>query len=189
MAMGKLMIISKGFCTEHLHAMLQTISNPDISTGVRCNGLISLGDIAQRHPNLFEPNSEHLFALLRDKELMVRKRTLLIVTHLVLNDMLKIKGQIGDVLMCLNDDSMRSLASTFLHELNGKDNNTIINLIPDAISRLVASDHETFKLLLGKMFSFVQKERHFAPLIDKLCDRLISMENEIEWENIAFCLA
>ena len=168
--------------------MLKTVSDPDIKVAVRCNGLIALGDIAQRHPNLFEPSSEHLFALLRDKELRVRKRTLLIVTHLVLNDMLKIKGQIGDVLQCLVDSSMKSTASTFLHELNSKDNNIIINLIPDAISRLVNSDHDTFKTLMGKMFGYVQKERAFAPLIDKLCDRLIPMTNENEWENIAFCL-
>lgn len=45
-AMGKVMIISKEFCAQYLDAMIKTVSDSNINTGVRCNGLIALGDIA-----------------------------------------------------------------------------------------------------------------------------------------------
>lgn len=50
-----------------------------------------------------------LFVLyrLRDSSPKVRQNTLTILTHLILNDMVKVKGQISDIALCMNDDDPR----------------------------------------------------------------------------------
>ncbi len=44
---------------------------------------------------------------LRDADLRVRKNTLMVLTHLILNDMIKVKGQISEMAICLEDDDSR----------------------------------------------------------------------------------
>jgi condensin complex subunit 1 len=60
----------------------------------------------------------------------VRKQCLLVIVHLILNGMLKLKGEIVDILMLLldEDESMKNQVNLFLSELNVKDNNVIYNL-------------------------------------------------------------
>jgi condensin complex subunit 1 len=60
----------------------------------------------------------------------VRKQCLLVIVHLILNGMLKLKGEIVDILMLLLDDdeSIKNQVNLFLSELNVKDNNIIYNL-------------------------------------------------------------
>lgn len=40
---------------------------------------------------------------LRDESVEVRKTAVTILTHLILNDMLKVKGQISEMAVCLED--------------------------------------------------------------------------------------
>jgi hypothetical protein len=58
---------------------------------VRCNCIIALGDLAFRFPNLVEPWTEHVYARLRDESVLVRKNTVMVLTHLILNDMMKVR--------------------------------------------------------------------------------------------------
>jgi condensin complex subunit 1 len=44
-----------------------------------------------------------MFRLLHDPQVEVRSQSLMVVTHLVLNDMLKLKGEIVDVCMLIDD--------------------------------------------------------------------------------------
>jgi hypothetical protein len=50
----------------------------------------------------------------------VRKNTLMVLTHLILNDMVKVKGQIGEIAVCLEDSDarIRDLTRMFFHELS-----------------------------------------------------------------------
>lgn len=50
----------------------------------------------------------------------VRKNTLMVLTHLVLNDMVKIKGQISEIAVCLEDSDARvkDLTKMFFSELS-----------------------------------------------------------------------
>jgi condensin complex subunit 1 len=61
---------------------------------------------------------------------MVRKQCLLVIVHLILNGMLKLKGEIVDILMLLldEDESIKDQVNLFLSELTIKDNNLIYNL-------------------------------------------------------------
>ena len=47
------------------------------------------------------------FTSLRDSDLRVRKNTLMVLTHLILNDMVKVKGQISEMAVCLEDADPR----------------------------------------------------------------------------------
>lgn len=44
---------------------------------------------------------------LRDESSEVRKNTLQVLTHLILNDMVKVKGQISEMAMCIVDHNDR----------------------------------------------------------------------------------
>jgi condensin complex subunit 1 len=57
---------------------------------VRSNCIIALGDLAFRFPNVLEPWTEHMYARLSDKDRKVRKNAVLVLTHLILNDMVKV---------------------------------------------------------------------------------------------------
>ena len=52
----------------------------------------------------------------------MRKNTLMVLTHLILNDMVKVKGQISEMATCLEDKDSRisDLAKLFFLELSKK---------------------------------------------------------------------
>ena len=59
---------------------------------------------------------------LRDPAPMVREHTLVVLTHLILNDMVKVKGQISELALCLQDPqpSLSDRAKLFFLELSKK---------------------------------------------------------------------
>ena len=61
------------------------------SETVRSNCTIALGDLAVRFPNLLEPWTENMYARLRDPSVSVRKNAVLVLSHLILNDMMKVR--------------------------------------------------------------------------------------------------
>lgn len=69
-----------------LFTILKTAPEPTI----RSNIVIALGDLAFRFPNLIEPYTPSIYAILRDKDSQVRKNTLMVLSHLILNDMIKV---------------------------------------------------------------------------------------------------
>jgi condensin complex subunit 1 len=46
-----------------------------------------------------------MFSCLRDSDQAVRKSTLMVLTHLVLNDMLKVKSDISEIARCVTDEN------------------------------------------------------------------------------------
>ena len=76
--------------------------------------------------------------LLHDKECLVRQQALMVITHLILNDMLKIRGEIVDICMLLEDpdERIRDQVKLFLHELHSKGSHLIYNMFLKAVSRL-----------------------------------------------------
>jgi condensin complex subunit 1 len=49
-----------------------------------------MGDLLHRHPNVIEPFNHQIYNCLKDNDASVRKTTLMVITHLILNDMLKV---------------------------------------------------------------------------------------------------
>jgi condensin complex subunit 1 len=75
----------------------------DIDFGVKANIIISLGDLFNRFPNTLHEKTKDIFMLLHDNKNHVRRQALMVITHLILNDMLKLKGEIVDICMLLED--------------------------------------------------------------------------------------
>lgn len=94
--------------------------------------MIALGDVAVCFSNIIDENSNELYKGLSDRNLVVKKNTLMVLTHLILNGMIKVKGQLGEMAKCLEDSEQRiaDLAKLFFTELSTKDN-AIYNNLPD----------------------------------------------------------
>ena len=71
--------------------ILFTVVESASSETVRSNCTIALGDLAVRFPNLVEPWTEHMYARLRDSSVCVRKNAILVLSHLILNEMMKVR--------------------------------------------------------------------------------------------------
>lgn len=53
-----------------------------------------MGDLLHRFPNIVEPYNHYLYRNLQDKDVGVRKTTLTVLTHLCLNDMIKVRSDL-----------------------------------------------------------------------------------------------
>ncbi|KAJ7379614.1 meiotic chromosome condensation [Desmophyllum pertusum] len=193
LALAKFMLVSSEFCEEHLQ-LLFTILEKAPQAIIRANTIVAVGDLTFRFPNLIEPWTSHLYARLRDESGHVRKNTLMVLTHLILNDMVKVKGQISEMATCLEDKDSRisDLAKLFFLELSKK-GNAIYNILPDVISRLSDPDcgieEGPFKNIMRYLLSFIQKDRQSESLVEKLCHRFRATKTERQWRDLAFCLS
>jgi hypothetical protein len=137
LALCKLSAVSSDFCEKQL-PLLFTILSRAHNPRIRALTVIALGDLAFRFPNMVEPYTSHLYARLRDADTRVRKNTLMVLTHLILNDMVKVKGQVGEIAVCLSDPEQRisDLTRVFFTELSKRSSNPIYNILPDTLSCL-----------------------------------------------------
>eukprot|EP01138_Halocafeteria_seosinensis_P000945 gb/GECG01000968.1/.p1 GENE.gb/GECG01000968.1/~~gb/GECG01000968.1/.p1 ORF type:complete len:1486 (+),score=236.86 gb/GECG01000968.1/:1-4458(+) len=194
LALSKFMCISSELCEQYLQ-LLFTILKRASSPALRATVAIALGDLAFRFPNQVEPWTEHLYLCLRDSNASVRKNTLMVLTHLILNDMIKVKGQVAEIAVCLQDDDERiaDLTMLFFHELSKRGSNPIYNIMPDIIACLVnhprltsesKSSEESFRTIMKYLLSFISKDKHIDALIERLIGRLGAIRHEVESTDI-----
>ncbi|KAF0990824.1 hypothetical protein HZS_6693, partial [Henneguya salminicola] len=163
---------------------------------IRLNTVILIGDIIQRFPNLIEPWMPNMFStyFFIYNHLLVRKAVLAVLSSLILNDMVKVKGHISELVLCIEDPDPVISARTrlFFHELSRKDN-VIYNILPDVISRLSDArstlDRNLFEKVMKFLLKFLQKEKQCESLVDKLCHRFSLVKNSSEVLDIVFCLS
>ena len=140
--------------------------------------MVALGDLAFRFPNAVEPWTEHLYGLkqwgnsLHDSDAGVRQHAITVLAHLVLNDMMKVKGHIAEMARCLEDADPRvaSVARLLFHELSRKHGNPIYNLLPDLLSRLTGDETiepAAFQRIMTRLLGFIDKDRQTEALADK----------------------
>lgn len=131
------MSVSSLLCEKYL-PLFFTVLEREKSEAIRTSMIIAAGDLCFRFPNSLEPWTAHMYSRLTDSNLLVRYNTLMVLTHLILNDMIKVKGQVSAMVLCLTDQSakVRSLARLFFTELSKRSNNPVYNLMGDVISNL-----------------------------------------------------
>ncbi len=197
LALAKLMTISSVFCERQLQLFLTILERSEEAV-IRSNLVIAFGDLAQAFNRIVDQNIDFLFARLRDSHLTVRRNALMVLTHLSLCGMIKVKGQIGEIAKCVidEDERIRGLAKIFFAEMADRDagqgNNGIYNHIPDILSHLSASpsvSEEDFRSIMRFIFDFIRKERQMENLIEKLCTRFRQSDELRHARDISFCLS
>ncbi|NXX53572.1 CND1 protein, partial [Scopus umbretta] len=191
LTLGKVCMISSEFCDSHLR-LLFTMMEKSTLPGVRSNLIIAAGDLAIRFPNLVEPWTSHLYARLRDPCPSVRQTAGLVMTHLILKDMVKVKGQVSEMATLLIDpeEAIMGVAQNFFSELSNKASgcsgtlgNAIYNLLPDIISRLsdpnCGVEEESFHTIM---------RYSGESLVEKLCQRFRTARTERQYRDLSHCL-
>lgn len=123
----------------------------------------------------------------------------MVITHLILNDMLKIRGEIVDICMLLEDpdEQIKEQVKLFLHELHSKGQEIIYNLFPNAIQRLsnefADMDIEQFQNISKNLIEYISKDKQIEYIIVMLCNKLKKSDDansnqQTEWRNSSLCL-
>ncbi|CAH9068843.1 unnamed protein product [Cuscuta epithymum] len=192
LALCRFMIIDADFCDKNLQLLFTVVENAPSET-VRLNCTVALGDLAVRFPNSLEPWTENMYARLRDPAVLVRKNAVLVLSHLILNDMMKVKGYINEMTICLEDDDVQisSLAKLFFHELSKKGSNPIYNLLPDILGKLSTQNlkQESFCNIMQFLIGSIKKDKQMEALVEKLCNRFSGVTDVRQWEYISYCLS
>ncbi len=159
----KFMCISSDFCEAHLQ-LLFTVVDYSQNPIIRSNLIIGMGDLAICFNSLIDEHISHLYARLKDDEFSVKKNTMMVLTFLILNGMIKVKGQISEMAKCLQDSEpkIRELAKAFFKELSTKEN-SIYNNLPDIISNLATVAEDEYKKIVKFLFNFITKVSTILP--------------------------
>lgn len=193
-ALCKCMCISKSFCEQHLPLLFSVLAKaPNDDQDLRANIVIALGDLAFRFPNEVEPYTPKIYSCLRDKSTRVRRHTLMVLTHLILNDMVKVKGQVCEIALCLQDEEsrIRDMARLLFHELSKRTNSPIYNLLPDIVSQLsqLGLSQEAFREIMLFLLGFIKKDRQNEMLLEKLLQRFPKCSSITQKADLAYCIA
>ncbi|XP_028610264.1 condensin complex subunit 1 isoform X4 [Grammomys surdaster] len=193
LALGKFCMISAPFCDSQLRLLFTMLEKSSLPT-VRSNLMVATGDLAIRFPNLLDPWTPHLYARLRDPAQQVRRTAGLVMTHLILKDMVKVKGQVSEMAVLLIDPvpQIAALAKNFFNELSHK-GNAIYNLLPDIISRLSdpegGVEEEPFHTIMKQLLSYITKDKQTESLVEKLCQRFRTARTERQYRDLAYCVS
>eukprot|EP00514_Thraustochytrium_sp_LLF1b_P011965 CAMPEP_0184551660 /NCGR_PEP_ID=MMETSP0199_2-20130426/26089_1 /TAXON_ID=1112570 /ORGANISM="Thraustochytrium sp., Strain LLF1b" /LENGTH=1348 /DNA_ID=CAMNT_0026946923 /DNA_START=146 /DNA_END=4192 /DNA_ORIENTATION=+ len=179
LALCKMCCISNSLCERYLRLLL-TVLRDSQDPNVRSNIMIALGDLAVRFPNTIEPFTSQVYRRLRDPDVGVRKTSLMCLSHLILNDMLKVRGEISEILVCVEDEEslrIRDLACLFFHEMSRKGTHPIYNLLVDTVGKLSRDptvDESKFKKLAKFLMQFIVLDKHVVSITEKLCQRIFA---------------
>ncbi|KAI9928065.1 hypothetical protein ASPWEDRAFT_173713 [Aspergillus wentii DTO 134E9] len=192
LCMAKLMCVSAEYCEKNLPLLITIMERSEDPT-VRSNAVIALGDMAVCFNHLIDENTDFLYRRLNDDDASVKRTCLMTLTFLILAGQVKVKGQLGEMAKCLEDDDKRiaDLARMFFTELASKDN-AIYNHFVDMFSLLSAErnlEEASLRRIVKFLIGFIEKEKHARQLADKLAARLPRCETERQWNDVAYALS
>lgn len=153
----KFMCVSADFCEAHLQLLFTILERSD-NPIIRSNIIIGIGDLTICFNSLIDPNISFLYNRLNDSDFHVKKNTLMVLTFLILNGMIKVKGQISEMAKCTEDEDsrIRDISKAFFKELSTKDN-AIYNNLPDIISNLASTEEDKYHRIVKFLFEFITK--------------------------------
>ncbi|KAE9369370.1 hypothetical protein N431DRAFT_413236 [Stipitochalara longipes BDJ] len=192
LCLAKLMCVSSEYCEANL-PLLITILERSKDPITRSNVVIALGDMAVCFNHLIDENTDFLYRRLNDKDASVKRTCLMTLTFLILAGQVKVKGQLGEMAKCLEDDDKRiaDLSRMFFTELSTKDN-AVYNHFVDMFSLLSAEkdlEEDALKRIIKFLAGFIEKDKHAKQLADKLAARLPRCETERQWNDVTYALS
>lgn len=212
LSLAKFMAVSDTFCTRNLQLLFTgsrnhccvcasrsrrssfTVLERSNDEMIRGNIVIALGDLSYRFPNRVEGWNQSIYARLQDPSNHVRKTAIMVLTHLILNGVIKIKNNGGLLAMAVIDEDLRiaEFSRQFFMKLALTDKG-IYNALPDIVSsisqrepRLLEAD---FRKIMAFVFQFIEGETQNVSLIEKLCGRFDSTTQLEQWRDVAVCLS
>jgi len=170
LCLAKLMCVSSEYCEQNL-PLLITILERSKDPITRSNVVIALGDMAVCFNHLIDENTDFLYRRLNDKDASVKRTCLMTLTFLILAGQVKVKGQLGEMAKCLEDDDKRiaDLSRMFFTELSTKDN-AVYNHFVDMFSLLTAEkdlEEDALKRIIKFLAGFIEKVNIVHPVLCK----------------------
>eukprot|EP00760_Papus_ankaliazontas_P026024 PhM_4_TR2995/c0_g1_i1/m.14364/K06677/YCS4, CNAP1, CAPD2; condensin complex subunit 1 len=155
LSLSKFMIISEDLCKKHVRLFFTLLKNTK-EWWIRTNILVALGDLLCMHPNVVQPylhpSQKHIYELLHDDDEHVRSTTVMVCTHLALNDMLRVSEMVPLLLALVGDadEKISSMGRVFLNELHAKNKTLIYNLLPSICMHLCNEfgESEKFQMIM-----------------------------------------
>ncbi|KIN00875.1 hypothetical protein OIDMADRAFT_103603 [Oidiodendron maius Zn] len=192
LCLAKLMCVSSEYCEQNL-PLLITILERSKDPIIRSNVVIALGDMAVCFNHLIDENTDFLYRRLNDKDASVKRTCLMTLTFLILAGQVKVKGQLGEMAKCLEDEDKRiaDLSRMFFTELSTKDN-AVYNHFVDMFSLLSAEkdlEEDALRRIIKFLAGFIEKDKHAKQLADKLAARLPRCESERQWNDVTYALS
>jgi condensin complex subunit 1 len=188
LCLAKLMCVSSVYCEANL-GLLITILERSSDATVRSNLVLALGDMAVCFNHLIDENTDFLYRRLNDADASVKRTCLMTLTFLILAGQVKVKGQLGEMAKCTEDEDtrIRDMSRMFFTELATKDN-AVYNHFVDMFSLLSADrevDEDAFRRIVKFLSGFIEKVKKLnlffpSPGTEKL---------ESEISNLTFAFA
>ena len=166
LCLAKLMCVSSEYCEQNL-PLLITILERSKDPITRSNVVIALGDMAVCFNHLIDENTDFLYRRLNDSDASVKRTCLMTLTFLILAGQVKVKGQLGEMAKCLEDEDKRiaDLSRMFFTELATKDN-AVYNHFVDMFSLLTAEkelEEDSLRRIVKFLAGFIEKVRLAPP--------------------------
>lgn len=193
LTLARLMTVSSKFCETNM-SFLMNILNMTKNLKIKCNTVVGLSDLTFRFPNIIEPWTGHFYSQLHEEDTELRLTAVKMLSHLILHEMVRVKGQIADLALCIVDksDEIRNITQQFFKEIANK-SNILYNVLPDIISKLgdvnLHLEEEKYRTIMRYILGLIQKDRQIETLVEKLCLRFPVTRAERQWRDIAYCLS
>lgn len=194
LSLAKLMATSEEFCKQQMPKFLELLTGNTVNERIQSNLIVAFGDFTTSFPSLMDEHIVVLYERLLDHSIRVRINSLLVLSWLILNGMIKVKGQLHLITLCFldSDPKIAHLSQTFFQDLGTKDPNAIYNAIPDLISNLSShfdSRQEEFIQIMRQVFALLKREKQIDNVIVKILARLNGCMQEKVAANLFACLS
>ncbi|ALC40848.1 CAP-D2 [Drosophila busckii] len=193
LALARLMTVSSKFCESNM-SFLMNILGMTKNMKIKCNTVVGLSDLTFRFPNIIDPWTKYFYAQLHEKDTDLRLTAVKMLSHLILHEMIRVKGQIADLAVCIVDESaeIRDITQQFFKEIANK-SNILYNVLPDIISKLgdinLHLHEDKYRTIMRYVLGLIQKDRQIETLVEKLCLRFPVARVERQWRDIGYCLS
>ncbi|ETN79249.1 hypothetical protein NECAME_02675 [Necator americanus] len=185
-AFSKFLLISPQV-TERASSLFLTYTCCHPDPDMREYLLVSAVDVMQRFPSMLDRHALFLFDMPIDKDVNVKITALLYLTRMLTRDILKPRGTLSNVALCMlkkrpsNDQScpvsgsreVIALARKLFYEISLK-GNLLVNVMPDLICRVCRWEKEVplnnFKEIVEILLPLIA-DKPLDTIVEKMCQR------------------
>jgi len=170
-ALSNLMVIDRKYCNDNIALLFNLIQKEKYNDNIRQILLSRVGDLIVRWPNIFEPWKQNIAFLFFDSDVLMRKKSILVISRLLINGVIKSKEYCNELAKCVVDvdETVRGLVRLLFFELgrrNVKQHISFTDIIPYLFCRNMG--RKLFRAIAIFMMKFITKEQEKQKFIDKL---------------------